>query len=179
MQNKIVYDLLYLEAERVEKLKLKDFELYYKNRYGNIVPMAEGYDASVELLIQDIFKKKKTRYLITFVEGMDIMDELNPSSNKMLRFMAREMNYGNFLKGYGLRDINHATGMNMRYVMKSLGQLCEKDIIRFETDKGRRTYMVNPIYFYKGSMKSIFAAVRNYDKMPKLNNEFQEEYEFK
>jgi len=92
--------------------------------------------------------------------------------------MAREMNYGNFLKGYGLRDIKNATNMNMRYIIKSIGQLCEMDVIRYETNKGRRTYMVNPIYFYKGSMKSIFSAVRSYNKMPKLNSEGDNEYEF-
>lgn len=174
----IVFDLLLLEADRIEKRRLKSPELYYKDHLGNIVPLAEPWEAEVEQMIQSIFKKKKTRYLITFVEAIALQDELNPSSLKMLRFMAREMNYGNFLKGYGLRDIKNATNMNMRYIIKSIGQLCEMDVIRYETNKGRRTYMVNPIYFYKGSMKSIFSAVRSYNKMPKLNSEGDNEYEF-
>lgn len=177
-ENNIVYDLLLLEADRIEKRKLKHPELYYKNHLGDIVPLAEPWDSDVEDLIQSIFKKKKTRYLITFVEAIGLQDELNPSSLKMLRFMAKEMNYGNFLKGYGLRDIRNYTGMNMRYVIKAIGQLSEMDVIRFSTEKGRRTYMVNPIYFYKGSMKSIFGAVKSYEKMPRMNAEAEEEYEF-
>lgn len=177
MENNIVYDLLLLEADRIERLKLKKPKLYYEDVTGNVVPLAEPWDASVEDLIQSIFKKKKTRYLITFVESLEVQDGLLPCSHKMLRFMTKEMNYGNVMRNYGLRDIRNATGMNMRYVIKAIGQLCEKDLIRFDVEKGRRTYMVNPVYFYKGSMKSIFSAVRNYDKMIHRTNELQEQYE--
>lgn len=177
MEGNIVYDLLLLEADRIERRKLKRPKLFYEDIVGNIVPLAEPWDAQVEDMIQGIFKKKKTRYLITFVEALEVQDELIPSAHKMLRFMSKEMSYGNTLKGYGLRDIRNATGMNMRYVIKSIGELCEKDLIRFSVDKGRRTYMVNPVYFYKGSMKSIFSAVRSYDAMPKRNEYREEEYE--
>jgi hypothetical protein len=46
-------------------------------------------------------------------------------------------------------------------------------------NKGRRTYMVNPIYFYKGSMKKLFYAVKEYDKFPKRNEDLEVEYEHK
>jgi len=178
MENNIVYDLILLEADRIISRKLKSPKLYYENSYGEIVPLAEPWSAEVDMMVNNIFKKKKMRYLITFVDALKIQDELNPSAVKMLRFMAGDMNYGNYLKGYGLRDIRNATGMNMRYVLKAIGQLCEHDIIRFYTEKGRRTYMVNPIYFYKGSMKSIFSSVKNYNSIPKNTEDGDEEYEF-
>ena len=178
MESNIVYDLILLEADRILSRKLKSPKLYYEDMYGNVVPLAEPWDAEVELLVQGIFRKKKMRDLITFAEALELQDKLNPSSLKMLRFMAKEMNYGNYLRGYGLRDIRNATGMNMRYVIKSIGQLLEHDVIRYYTEKGRRVYMVNPIYFYKGSMKSIFGAVKSYSKIAKRNEDGDEEYEF-
>lgn len=178
MESNIVYDLILLEADRILSRKLKSPKLYYENAYGDIVPLAEPWDADVELLVQSIFRKKKMRYLITFAEALGLQDKLNPSSLKMLRFMAKEMNYGNYLRGYGLRDIRNATNMNMRYVIKSIGQLLEHDVVRYYTEKGRRVYMVNPIYFYKGSMKSIFGAIKGYNKIAKRNEEGDEEYVF-
>jgi NAD-dependent dihydropyrimidine dehydrogenase PreA subunit len=105
------------------------------------------------------------------------MDELKPAANKMLRFFTRQMNYGNTIKNYSLRDIQQLTDMNMRYVMKSIAELCERDVIRFTKEKNRRTYMVNPIYFYKGTIKKIFYCSKEYDRMPKRNVDLEEEYE--
>ena len=80
------------------------------------------------------------------------------------------MGYGNQMKNYSLRDIQQCTDMNMRYVLKAITELTLNDVIRYVSVKNRRTYMVNPIYFYKGTIKKIFYSVREYDKMPKMNN---------
>jgi hypothetical protein len=177
MANDILFDLILLEADRIIAHRQKNLDLYYKDINGAIVPLADGYGAEVEDVLNQILKRKKMRYMITFVEAIDLQNDLKPSSHKVLRFFSKNMNYGNVLKSYGLRDIQIATGINMHYVMNAIGQLCETDIVRFTVDKGRRTYMVNPIYFYKGSMKKLFYAVKEYDKMPKRNAELEEEYE--
>ena len=95
----------------------------------------------------------------------------------MLRFFTKEMNYGNLVKNVGTRDIQSATGVNMRYVINGIKQLCAEDIIRFVVEKGRRTYIVNPTYFYKGTLRSIFKCLRDYDKYPKRNEDLEVEYE--
>jgi len=67
--------------------------------------------------------------------------------------------------------------MSMRYVMKSVSELCAHDGIRFTMDKNRRTYMINPIYFYKGTIKKMFYCVKEFDRMPRRNIDLEEYYD--
>lgn len=174
--NNIVFDLILLEADRVINNKIKGLDLYYKDSKGQFVPIAEGYNAQADEVIANLLRRKKMRYMITFTESLAIMNDLKPSSNKMLRFMTQQMGYGNSLKNYSLRDIQQLTDMNMKFVMNSIKELCAKDIIRFTTEKNRRTYMVNPIYFYKGTIKKLFYCVKEFDRMPQRNEELEEQY---
>jgi hypothetical protein len=174
-----VYDLMLLEADRVAQKRVKDLDLYYKDHLGNFTKLAEAYDESVEEAVSSIFKRKKMRYLITFIDAIEVQDGLLPSSHKVLRYLTMEMNYGNQVKNIGVRDVQDGTGLNMRYVIKAIKQLCEQDVIRFTVEKGRRTYIVNPSYFYKGTLRSIFKTMRDYDSFPKRNNELEVEYENK
>jgi hypothetical protein len=166
-----------LEADRIANKRRKDLDLYYKNHLGDIVPLAQGYEPEVEEMVNNIFKKKKMRYLITFVDAIELQDGLLPSAHKVLRYMTKEMNYGNIVKNVGLRDIQDETGLNMKYVIKAVKQLCGLDIIRFKVTKGRRTYIVNPTYFYKGTLRSIFRTSREFDTYPIRNEDLDEEYE--
>lgn len=145
--------------------------------FGDFVPLAEAYEPEVEEMVSNIFKRKKMRYLVTFVDAIELQDGLLPSTHKVLRFFTKEMNYGNLVKNVGTRDIQSATGVNMRYVINGIKQLCAEDIIRFVVEKGRRTYIVNPTYFYKGTLRSIFKCLRDYDKYPKRNEDLEVEYE--
>lgn len=176
-KNSIVFDLILLESDRVIAKRKRNLDLYYKEG-DEFIPIAETYSAEADVLIENLLRRKKMRYMISFVESLDVMDELRPATNKMLRFFVRQMNYGNALKNYSLRDIQQLTDMSMRYVMKSISELCEKDIIRFSTEKNRRNYMVNPIYFYKGTIKKLFYCTREYDRMPRVNGDMEVEYEY-
>lgn len=166
-----------LEVDRIENRRKKDLDLYYKNHLGDIVPLAEAYEPDVEEMVSNIFKKRKMRYLITFVDAIELQDELLPSAHKVLRFFTKEMNYGNVVKNIGVRDIQDETGLNMKYVIKAIKQLCDKDIVRFKVLKGRRTYIVNPTYFYKGTLRSIFKTAREFDGYPIRNEDLEEQYE--
>jgi DNA-binding MarR family transcriptional regulator len=177
MANDLIFDLVLLEADRVIAHRMKDFDLYYKDVNGSYESIGEAYSAQVDDLVSNIMKRKKMRYMITFVDAIDLQDELRPSSHRVLRFISKHMNYGNVLKGYGIRDINLATGLNTHYITSAIKELCGRDIIRFDVEKGRRTYMVNPIYFYKGSMKKLFYAVKEYEKMTARNEDLEEEYQ--
>lgn len=176
-KNSIVFDLILLESDRVIAKRKKNLDLYYKEG-DEFIPIAETYSTEADVLIENLLRRKKMRYMISFVESLDIMDELRPATNKMLRFFVRQMNYGNALKNYSLRDIQQLTDMSMRYVMKSISELCEKDVIRFSMEKNRRNYMVNPIYFYKGTIKKLFYCAREYDRMPRVNGDMENEYEY-
>jgi len=166
-----------LEAERVTSKRVKDLDLYHKNPNGEFVKLAEAYEPEVEETVSNIFKRRKMRYLITFVDALEMQDELLPSSHKVLRYLTMMMNYGNVVKNVGVRDINQSTGLNNRYIINGVKQLCEMDIIRFTVDKGRRTYIVNPTYFYKGTLRNIFRCARDYEKYPKRNEDLEVEYE--
>jgi DNA-binding MarR family transcriptional regulator len=179
MENNLVFDLVLMEADRIIAHRMKDFDLYYKDINGAFEPIGEAYSAQVGEIVTNIMKRKKMRYMITFVDSIELQDELKPSAHRVLRFFTKNMSYGNVLKGYGIRDINDATALNSHYITGGIQQLCGKDIVRFEVNKGRRTYMVNPIYFYKGSMKKLFYAVKEYNKMPKRNEDLDIEYEHK
>jgi len=175
-KNNIVFDLILLEADRVINRRVKHLDLYYKDK-DEYRKLAEGYNAEVNEVVENLLKRKKMRYMISFVETLDIMDKLKPATNKMLRFFVKQMNYGNALKNYSLRDIQQLTDMSMRYVMKSVSELCAHDVIRFTMDKNRRTYMINPIYFYKGTIKKMFYCVKEFDRMPRRNIDLEEYYD--
>lgn len=175
-KNSLIFDLVLLEADRIIAHRQKNLDLYYKDIHGSMVPVGEAYSLEVEELLNQLFKRKKMRYYISFTESIDLQDELKPSAHKILRFFCKHMSYGNTLKNYGLRDIQIATSMNMGYVSKAIAELCGKDIIRFDVDKGRRNYMVNPIYFYKGTLKKLFYCVKEYDKFPIRNEDLEIQY---
>lgn len=167
MENNIVYDLIMLESDRIVSRRMKQLDLYYKDAYGNFEKLGEAYDKSVEELVAMALKKKKMRYVITFVDALDVQNDLNPSSIKILRMFGKVMTYGNIVKGYGFVDIHNETKINTHFITKAINQLLQKDIIRLQIVKGRRIYMVNPIMFYKGSMKKIFGVIKKYDEFPK------------
>jgi hypothetical protein len=155
----------------------KDLDLYHKNRNGDFVKLAEAYEPEVEEMVSNIFKRRKMRYLITFVDALEMQNELLPSAHKVLRYLTMMMKYGNTVKNVGVRDINIETGLNNRYIINGIKQLCENDIIRFTVDKGRRTYIINPTYFYKGTLRNIFRCARDYERYPKRNSDLEVEYE--
>jgi len=176
-ERSVAYDTILLEADRIANKRRKDLDLYYKNHLGDFEVLAEAYDPEVEEMVSRIFKRKKMRYLVTFVDAIELQDGLLPSSHKVLRYMSKTMTYGNLVKNIGLRDVQDETGLNMRYVINGVKELCDKDIIRFTVEKGRRTYIVNPTYFYKGTLRSIFKCIRDYEKYPKRNKSLEVEYE--
>lgn len=169
-KNSIVYDLILLEADRIMSRKKADRNLYYKNDEGKYIEIAQGYSEETDAIILQLLKKRKARYMITFVESIDMLNDIKPSSNRILRFFTQQMTYGNILKNYSLRDIQQCTGMNMRFVMGAIKELCGVDAIRYYEEKKRRTYMVNPIYFYKGTVKKVFYSTKEYDKLPKRDS---------
>lgn len=169
-KNNIVYDLILLEADRVMSKKRADKSLYYKDEYGQYVEVAQGFSDEADKIIMQLLRKKKARYMITFMESIEMLDLIKPSSNRILRFFTQQMTYGNILKNYSLRDIQQCTDMNMRYVMNAIKELCAIDAVRFHEEKRRRIYMVNPIYFYKGTIKKVFFSLKEYDKLPKRDN---------
>lgn len=174
--NNLVFDLILLEADRVLAHRRKDLDLYYKDEKGNFHAISEAYESQAEDISRKLYQRKKLKYFITFQEGIDIQDEMTPSANKMLRFFARVMTYGNKVTGYNMRDIQGCTGLNMKYVVSAIKMLLEKDIIRVTTNRQRRTYMVNPIYMYKGTLKKLFYCVKGYSTMPSYALDGSEEY---
>jgi DNA-binding MarR family transcriptional regulator len=161
----IVFDMLLLEADRIAATRQKDFDLYMKNAKGEFVKIAEAYESQATEIINSINKRKKLKYYVTFQEGINIQEKLTPSSLRILRFFARVMNYGNQVKGYGIRDIIKCTGVSSRYAQAAIKQLLAEDVIRMEKVKNHRIYMVNPIHLYKGTMKKLFLCVTSYKAM--------------
>lgn len=159
----ILYDMILMEADKISFYKQKDLELYYKDKYGNIVPLAQPYDENVQEVLKQLLKRKRMRYFLTFAEGLNLINELSKSANRVLTLFTQNMGYDNKLKEWSIRDLHGALGTDMKFLVKSLRTLCEKDIIRFVVVKNKRTYMVNPVYFYRGSIKSLFLTTQKYE----------------
>jgi len=160
----ILYDMILMEADKISFYKQKDLELYYKDKYGDIVPLAHPYDPAVQEVLKQLLKRKRMRYFLTFAEGLNLINELNKSANRVLTLFTQNMGYDNRLKEWSIRDLHSALGTDMKFLVKSLRTLCEKDIVRFVVVKNKRTYMVNPVYFYRGSIKSLFDTVKKYER---------------
>lgn len=165
--NGIVYDLMLLEVDRIRAHRMKDLDLYYKDKNGGFEKIAEAYNPDVEKVVMDVFKRKRARYLTFFTDAMDKYNALNFGSKTMFNFMVKTMSYGNILKDYTIRDIIAVTGRNSKDVQIAIRRLCDLDMIRFQVHKNRRTYMVNPSVFFKGSIKTAFRAVQRYESYPK------------
>lgn len=171
----ILYDMILMEADKISFLKQKDLELYYKDHTGEIVPLAEAYSPEVQEVLKQLLKRKRMRYFITFAEGLDVMETLSKSTNKLTLLFAKNMGYDNKIKDWTIRDLHGSLGTNMKFIIKSLKVLCEKDVIRFTVKRNKRTYMVNPVYFYRGSIKSLFLAVKKYEsEFPRRGNDLKE-----
>ncbi len=171
MKNHIVYDLVLMEADRIAYYRRKELDLYYKDAMGNFTEIGEAYSDEADELIGMLLKKRKLKYCVAFIDTFDLQDDLKPSSFRTLRFFVKNMAYGNHLKKYGIRDIVNAMGLKTDYVIRSIKQLCEKDILRFTVEKGRRDYMVNPTVFYKGTMKKMLYSTKEFNNMPKRDHE--------
>ncbi len=163
MKDNVVYQILLQEAHRINNLKKSKLDLYTKDKNGEFVKIAEAYDPKIEELKSLILRKRKTRFYISFVECMDMMDDIQPSAHKMLRFLVREMNTNNIVQNFSYREIHTYTKIHLKYIQKGINTLLEKDIIRCKKDKGGRIYMVNPVFFFKGKLNLVFKVVSDYE----------------
>lgn len=159
----LLYDMILMEADKIAYHRQKDLELYYKDKKGEIVPLAEAYSPEVEDIIKQLSKRKRMRYFITFADGLKKQNELTQSANRIIRLLVGDMGYDNKAYGWSLRDIQSALTMNMTLVLKNMKVLCGEDIVRYHSVKNKRTYMVNPAYFYRGTFKGLFMAVKRYE----------------
>lgn len=166
MKGNLIYDLVLLEADRIVAHKMKDPDLYYKDFNGSFEKLAEPYSPEVQDVINEVFKRRRMRYMITFNKSLETFWRLKPSATKLLCYFSMSMGYGNIIKGHGFNDISAATGMNKTFITKGINELCEEDLIRFKLIKGRRTYMVNPAIFYKGTIKQLFNSTKKYEQFP-------------
>ena len=171
----ILYDMVLMEADKISFYKQKDLELYYKDKHGNIVLLAQPYEEEVQDVLKQLLKRKRMRYFLTFAEGLDVINQLSKSTNRLLVLFTQNMGYDNKLKDWTIRDFHSALGTDMKFLLKSIKNLCEKDIIRFTVHRNKRTYMVNPTYFYRGSIKSLFDTVKRYEKeFPRRDGKLKE-----
>ena len=166
-KNTLLFDMLLVEADRVAALRVKELDLFFQDPMtGEFRKVGIEYNHQLASFKDRMFNKKKTRYFITFLETFEQEDKLKPVALKIIRHFARTMGYGNTIKGYGIRDIISHFGVHQRYVSSGLNQLFENDLIRYTKFKGRRTYMINPIYYFKGTPSGLFHAIRSYNQYP-------------
>lgn len=170
----MVYDVILLESDRIIAKKTPVNDLYYRDEYGDFVKVAEAYDKSVLEVLDKLGKKKRMKYFMTFFDALEVQDELLQSTNRVLRHLVKNMSYMNMVRDVPVRDIVYDTGIASGYVQKAIRDLCERDVIRFIEKKKRRTYIVNPVHFYKGSLKSLFNVVRMFDGFPVRDKELNE-----
>jgi DNA-binding MarR family transcriptional regulator len=160
-----VYDLVLLEADRIMSHRMQDFDLYYKDANGGFEKLAEAYEPEVMELLKDIFKRKRTSFCMLFSDSIDGYTELSVSEKRMLNFLVKTMNYGNAVSGYTIRDFRSCSGMRSEIITRTLKSLCAKGYIKYTVYRAKRTYMVNPSVFYRGSLKKLAYATKAYERI--------------
>lgn len=170
-EDNIVFDLLLIESDRFKNLRKGELDLYHKDpETGEFFKVAKAYKDRVEEMQSKVYNKKRTKFFITFNDTFDVETKLKPIACRLVRFMARNMNF-NQVKGYGIRDFSFELDSHSNYIMKAVNELNEKDVIRFKTIKNHRVYMVNPTYYYRGSLLNIYSIINRYKSFPKYNPE--------
>lgn len=160
-----VYDLVLLEADRILSHRMHDIDLYYKDPNGRYEKLAEAYDPEVMELLKDIFKRKRTSFSLLFNDAIDDYTDLSVSEKRMLNFLVKTMNYGNLVSGYTIRDFRSCNGMRSEIITRTLKSLCAKGYIKYTVHRAKRTYMINPSVFYRGSLKRLAYATKGYERM--------------
>jgi len=158
-----VYDYLIAEAERFDRLRDKDKDLYFRNpNTGEFVKVALAYHKEVEDLSNKLFHRRKTRFFVTFNETMDLEDCMTKMELRVVRYLARRMGYDNEISGIGYNEMQGDLGSQFRYVKGAIDGLISRNVLKFKVVKNRRVYMLNPSFYYKGNMLGIFRAVKKF-----------------
>lgn len=174
--NLIIYDILLMEADRVRNARREEFDLYYIDKHsGEFEKIAKAYSGSIANLSDQLFKKSRTRFFITFDKTFVVEEKLKPVALKILRHFARTMTYGNLLVGYSYEDIKNHFRIHPNYITSGVKQLLDLDCIRFSIHRNRRTYIINPIYYYKGSPTSLFHTIGKYSGYIRGNHKIRDE----
>lgn len=166
-QNTLLFDTLLIEAERLQNLRVPECDLYFKDPIsGEFRKIAEAYHKNVSSFKESLFKRKRNRFFITFNDTLEQEEKLKPRTLRFIRSVARTMSYNNTLKDYSIRDLMQHFKVHKRYIDDVLVELFKTDLVRFKVVKNRRTYMINPTFYYRGTPTSLFNAVRKYNEYP-------------
>lgn len=168
----LVLDILCAEKD-IFKYYRDDYKLYVKDGKGKFIQVAEFFQPEVNKIVAEIFRKQKLKYAITFLESIPILTTLKPYSLKILFLFVRIMRRNNDVPVMSLIDINDKTGISARYITRGINQLLNMDIVRRQRVKNSYEYMVNPAFFTKSTLRSVFTVTEKYSNMkPHLKKEY-------
>lgn len=144
----------------------EDYKLYFKDKDGRYVQLTEQYREEVNDVIREMFRKKKLKYVMTYVESFQKMIYMKPYTVRMICYMVGAMRRNNMLQGVNMREIGEKSGVKDKYTGKAIKQLLDMDVIRRRKFKNAYEYMVNPAYFTRAKLQSTFTLVETYETLP-------------
>lgn len=166
--SELVYNIIDVAVDRFMKYRQEDQDLYFiDHKTGEFKLFAEAFNDKIIEESKKLLNRKLTQFFVTFSGTFNMEEGLTPMALKIVRYFARKMNYSNIVTGVGYDDMEKALKTQSRYIAPSLKLLLEKDIIRFKVEKNQRTYMVNPIYYYRGRLWRLYTSMHVYKHYPR------------
>ena len=173
----LVLDILIAEKDYVRTYR-SDHDLWFRVRKdgkNTFEKIAEQWRPEINEVIKEMFRKKKLKYSMCFLESFHLLAEMKPYTIKVLVYMVTHMRRDNWIKQLSISQISAETGVYDRYVIKGITQLLEMDVIRRIKSKNTFDYMVSPAFFTRSTLRGLFTVVYDYDAIP---NERSPKYSF-
>lgn len=164
----LVLDILLAEKDYVRTYRT-DLDLWYRVRKDGVSKfelIAEQWRPEVNEVIKQMFRKKKMRYTMCFLESFKLIANLKPYTLKTFVYMVTHMRRDNWIKQLSIRNICDETGVSERYVQMAIKQLLQLDVVRRKKVKNTYDYIINPAFFSRASFRSIFTITETFDSLP-------------
>lgn len=161
----LVLDILLAEKDVMAQYR-NDYKLYIKAKDGRFIQVAEYFQPEINEVVKEMFRKKKLKYAMFFLESLELFSEMKPYSLKIMVYFLRHMKRNNTLDAQNIRLIIEKTGVSTRYVTMGLKQLMEMDLIRRKNYKNTFNYIVNPALSTRATMRSVFTVAEFYETYP-------------
>lgn len=161
----LVLDILIAEKDYIRSWRY-DIELWHRVRKDGVSKfelIGEQWRPEVNEVLKEVFRKKKLRYAMCFLESFTYLAYMKPYTIKVLVYMVTHMRRDNWIRQLSVSHIIEETGVSKRYVIDGIKQLLEMDVARRAKAKNTYDYIISPAFFTRASFRSIFTITEAYD----------------
>jgi len=180
----LVLDILVAEKDYIKTWK-PDLDLFHKTyKNGKFIyeKIGEQWRPEVNEVLKEMFRKRKLRYSMCFLESFRYLSYMKPYTIKVLVYLVTNMRRDNWIRQLSTTRISEDTGVSKRYVVDGLRQLLDMDVVRRSKSGNTYDYIVSPAFFTRASFRSLFTITDAYsavadESLPKYSfSNFRENF---